>query len=103
MGNRAFDRIYAAVRLIPSGCVASYGMVAAMAGNPRWARVVGYALHANPDPQHIKCHRVVMKDGSLSPGFVFGGPQCQRRLLEEEGVCFTQDGKVDMQKCCLRY
>ena len=44
----AFDRIYAVVRRIPRGRVATYGQVALLAGNPRWSRVVGYALHVNP-------------------------------------------------------
>ena len=43
-----FEKIYEIVKRIPRGKVASYGLVAAMAGNPRWARVVGYALHVNP-------------------------------------------------------
>ena len=59
----AFDKIYEVVRHIPRGTVATYGQVARLAGNPRWARVVGYALHANPDPDGIPCYRVVTKDG----------------------------------------
>lgn len=92
-----FSAIYDVVRMIPEGRVASYGQVALLAGNPRWARVVGYALHVNPDPSSIPCHRVVMKDGSVSPGFAFGGPDVQRQLLENEGVGFLPDGRVDMQ------
>ena len=53
-GN-SYQKIYEIVKQIPKGCVASYGQVAALAGNPRWARVVGYALHVNPDPAHIPC------------------------------------------------
>ena len=67
-----FDRIYAVVRQIPCGRVATYGMVAQLAGNPRWARVVGYALHVNPEPGVIPCHRVVMRDGAVSSAFAFG-------------------------------
>lgn len=93
-----FEKIYEVVKTIPKGCVMSYGQVAALAGNPRWSRVVGYALHVNPNPKEIPCHRVVMKDGSVSPGFAFGGPEIQRSLLEGEGVTFTDDGKVDMKK-----
>ncbi|MBR2730827.1 MAG: MGMT family protein [Clostridia bacterium] len=48
-----FDRIYAVVRRIPRGKVATYGQVALLAGNPRWSRVVGYALHVNPEPGAI--------------------------------------------------
>ncbi len=94
-----FERIYKQVQNIPHGRVATYGTIAAMAGNPRWARVVGYALHVNPRPGTIPCHRVVKKDGSLAEGFAFGGEGVQRRLLEREGVCFLPDGRVDMEKC----
>ena len=91
-----FDLIYAVVRRIPQGKVASYGQVAALAGNPRWAREVGYALHVNPEPGVIPCHRVLMADGRVTPGFAFGGPDVQRALLEAEGVRFQDDGTVDM-------
>ena len=91
-----FERIYEVVRRIPHGRVASYGQVAVLAGNPRWARVVGYALHVNPEPGVIPCHRVVMADGRPAPGFAFGGPDAQRAMLEAEGVRFTADGAVDM-------
>lgn len=92
------ERIYEAVKLIPCGRVMSYGQVARLAGNPRGARAVGFALHRNPQPGVIPCHRVVFRDGSLAPGFAFGGPDEQRRLLEAEGVGFTEDGRVDMEK-----
>lgn len=92
------ERIYEVVKLIPCGRVMSYGQVARLAGNPRGARAVGFALHRNPQPGVIPCHRVVFRDGSLAPGFAFGGPDEQRRLLEAEGVGFTEDGRVDMEK-----
>nr|WP_297171393.1 MGMT family protein [uncultured Agathobaculum sp.] len=96
----AFDRIYAVVRRIPRGTVATYGQVAQLAGNPRWARVVGYALHANPDPESIPCYRVVTKDGRTSPAFAFGGADMQRALLEADGIGFLPDGRVDMANYC---
>ena len=92
-----FERIYNIVSKIPRGKVATYGQVATLAGNPRWARVVGYALHQNPDPAVIPCHRVVNRDGRVAPGFAFGGEGEQRRLLESEGVTFTQEGLVDLK------
>lgn len=92
------ERIYETVKLIPCGRVMSYGQVARLAGNPRGARAVGFALHRNPQPGVIPCHRVVFRDGSLAPGFAFGGLDEQRRLLEAEGVGFTEDGRVDMEK-----
>ncbi len=94
----AFECIYAVVQTIPKGKVATYGQVAALAGNPRWARVVGYALHVNPKPGVIPCHRVVTRNGETSAAFAFGGQDMQRTLLEEEGVTFLPDGRVDMDK-----
>ena len=94
------DAVYEVVRQIPSGRVASYGQVARMVGRPRNARFVGYALHVNPEPGAIPCHRVVFKDGSLSSGFAFGGENEQRRLLAKEGIGFLPDGRVDMERFC---
>ena len=72
-GKNSFQRIYDVVRQIPRGKVATYGQVARLAGNPRWARVVGFALHVNNDPEHVPCYRVVTKDGAVSNAFAFGG------------------------------
>ena len=66
MEKTTFEKIYDVVKQIPYGQVATYGQVAAIAGNRRWARVVGYALHVNPDPEGIPCYRVVKKDGQVS-------------------------------------
>ncbi|MBQ3068332.1 MAG: MGMT family protein [Clostridia bacterium] len=93
-----FDRIYEVVRQIPKGRVATYGQVALLAGNPRWSRVVGYALHRNPAPGVIPCHRVVNREGRVAPAFAFGGSGVQRELLEKEGVEFRQDGTVDLKR-----
>jgi len=93
-----FDRVYEAVKLIPRGSVATYGQVAEAIGNKRLARVVGYALHANPQPGVIPCHRVVMKDGAMSDGFAFGGAGRQAELLRAEGVTFLDDTHVDMAR-----
>ena len=94
MSETVFSRIYDVVRKIPRGRVATYGQIAALAGNPRWARVVGYALHVNPDPDSIPCYRVVNRLGRVSSAFVFGGGNRQRELLEAEGVEFDEDGRV---------
>ena len=94
-----FERIYAVVKTIPKGKVATYGQVAALAGNPRWSRVVGYALHVNPQPGKIPCHRVVTRNGDLAKAFAFGGENMQRLLLEEEGVEFLTDGRVNLSLC----
>lgn len=97
MEKSTFELIYDIVRQIPKGTVATYGQVAALAGNRRWSRVVGYALHVNPDPEHIPCHRVVNRLGEVSKAFAFGGENRQIDLLIQEGVGF-QDGRVDLQK-----
>ena len=95
--SSTFEKIYEVVRRIPYGRVATYGQVAAMAGNPRWSQVVGYALHVNPDPEHIPCYRVVNRFGEPSPAFAFGGKNMQIALLEGEGIEFI-DGKVNLSK-----
>ncbi len=64
-----YDKIYEAVMSIPYGKTATYGQIAALAGNPRAARAVGNALHKNPLPGVIPCHRVVNASGRLSPAF----------------------------------
>ena len=101
MGNDAqregfFSRVYETVEQIPEGFVATYGQIARLIGEPRRARYVGYALHANPRPGEIPCHRVVFADGRICEGFAFGGPHVQRALLEEEGVAFRDETRVDL-------
>lgn len=98
MSGAVFQAIYEVVRSIPKGRVATYGMVAMLAGNPRWARVVGYALHVNPEPGVIPCHRVLNRHGEVAPAFAFGGADVQRALLESEGIVFEADGRVDLKK-----
>ena len=95
-----FDRIYEVVKRIPKGRVATYGQIALVAGNPRWARVVGYALHCNPDPESIPCYRVVNREGRVSSAFAFGGENIQVQLLKNDGVGFVDETHVDMGKFC---
>lgn len=92
-----FERVYEVVKRIPKGKVTTYGSVAAMAGNPRMARYVGYALHVNPQPIIIPCHRVVNRYGELSGAFAFGGADVQRELLEAEGVAVIGN-RVDLKE-----
>jgi methylated-DNA-protein-cysteine methyltransferase-like protein len=96
----SYELIYEQVKCIPKGRVASYGLIAALAGNPRWARVVGYALHVNPSQSEIPCHRVVNRFGETSKAFAFGGEDIQRKVLENEGVTFGDDGRVDLKNIC---
>ena len=94
-----FEKIYEQVKKIPRGKVATYGQIALMAGNPRWSQIVGYALHVNPEPGIIPCHRVVRKDGRVAKSFAFGGENVQRDMLLNEGVIFLDDITVDLEKC----
>ena len=94
-----FQKIYEQVKKIPKGKVATYGQIALMTGNPRWSQIVGYALHSNPEPGVIPCHRVVTKDGKLSKAFAFGGENVQRDMLISEGVIFLNENTVDLENC----
>ena len=89
-------RIYEAVKKIPQGKVATYGQVAALAGNPGMCRAVGNALHKNPDPEHVPCYRVVNAKGELAGEFAFGGEGAQARLLQADGIAVV-DGRVDLK------
>ena len=100
MDEGYLQRVYDVVRKIPRGRVTTYGQIARMIGEPRKARYVGFAMHASPGMAGgVPCHRVVFADGRLAPGFAFGGPDDQRRMLEEEGVSFLSSGKVDLRRC----
>ncbi len=94
-GN-VFSMIYGAVCSVPRGKVATYGQIAAMCGNPRLARVVGYALHVNPEPGVIPCHRIVNREGRVSAAFAFGGENMQIAMLRQEGVQVSDEGIVDL-------
>lgn len=88
--------VYAIVRRIPFGRVASYGQVAAIAGSPGSARQVGYALAALPASSNAPWHRVLNARGAISPR-PGGAAITQRLRLEREGVGFGQDGRVDLE------
>jgi methylated-DNA-protein-cysteine methyltransferase-like protein len=92
------ERIYALVAAIPSGRVATYGQVAAMAGAPRHARQVGYALFDLPEGTSLPWHRVVNARGEISQRSVAGCEQIQRTKLEAEGIEF-RNGGVDLERC----
>ena len=93
-----YDQVYAVVRQIPKGRVATSGQIALLCGSPRASRAVGYALHYNPTPGVIPCHRVVNREGRVAPAFAFGGPDVQQQLLEAEGIVFETEGQVDLKR-----
>lgn len=93
-----YDRIYAVVRRIPRGRVATYGQVAELAGLPGRARQVGYALHALPDGSAVPWHRVVNAGGAVSLRRVPGAELTQRQLLEREGLRFDARGRVALAR-----
>lgn len=86
-----FSEFYAIVAQIPPGRVATYGQIARMAGHPRAARMVGWALAVCPTELGLPCHRVVNREGRTAPGW-----EEQRLLLEAEGVTFGPDGHVNL-------
>ena len=91
-----FEEVYEAVKRIPKGKVVTYGQIACAVGNPRASRQVGWALHANPLPGVIPCHRVVNRFGKLPSAFAFGGAEAQAELLRQEGVEVSVDFTVDL-------
>jgi len=98
----SYDRIYAVVRRIPSGRVATYGQVATLAGLGGHARQVGYALHALTTERAVPWHRVVNARGQISPRAEPGGDRIQRQLLEREGVHFGTTDRLELGRYCWR-
>jgi len=96
---RNWERVYAVVRRIPRGRVATYGQVAALAGYPRAPRVAGYALHALRDGTPVPWHRVVAAGGRLSLARLsLEAALTQRMRLEREGVSFDARGRVRLER-----
>lgn len=94
----AYRRIYAVVRRIPRGRVATYGQVASLAGLPGHARQVGYALHALPDGSDVPWQRVINHKGEVSARAEPFYEPVQRAALEAEGVAFDARGRVDLRR-----
>lgn len=93
-----YSRIYAVVRRIPRGRVATYGQVARLAGLAGHARQVGYALAAMATERPVPWHRVINVRGEVSPRSEPGGDRAQREFLEREGVVFDRSGRVDLAR-----
>jgi methylated-DNA-protein-cysteine methyltransferase-like protein len=91
------DAVYAKLAEVPAGCVVSYGQLSELAGYPRRARHVGRLLATLPEGSGLPWQRVVCSDGRIAPR-ASGHQDWQRLLLEEEGVPFKTDGRVDISK-----
>lgn len=88
-----FTEVYDIVKQIPFGKVLTYGDIARLAGKPRYSRMVGQAMFNAPAHLHIPCHRVVNHKGETAPHWTE-----QKELLEQEGITFRKNGRVDMRK-----
>jgi methylated-DNA-protein-cysteine methyltransferase-like protein len=97
MPSSFHQQIVAAIKKIPRGKVATYGQVAAMAGNPRAARQVVRALHSSTRKENLPWHRVINARGrvSLRPG---EGYELQKAMLEDEGIVFSADDTIDLKR-----
>jgi len=92
-----YARFYDVIQRIPTGRVATYGQIAALAGLPGYARQVGYALHATPADLDLPWHRVINSKGMIS--IKSDGPyeNIQRLMLEEEGIKFDLKNRVPLK------
>jgi methylated-DNA-protein-cysteine methyltransferase-like protein len=96
-----FERVWDVVRRVPPGRVTTYGLVARHLGVGRGARAVGWALQAvarSDDPLRVPCHRVVNREGALTGRRHFETPTVMEERLRAEGVAFTDDGHVDIER-----
>ena len=89
-------RVYALVLACPVGRVTTYGALAKAIGYPRGARMVGWIM--NEAPEGVPAQRVINSKGELSGSWAFGSPNMMRQLLEEEGIVFSEDGRVDLKR-----
>ena len=98
MVSDSYQRIYTIVSMIPKGRVATYGQVAELAGLPRQARLVGYALNCLPKGSRIPWHRVINSQGRISlRAEGEGSDNRQMRLLKREKIKFNQQGVIDLK------
>lgn len=94
MKNGLFQAVHALVATIPAGKVMTYGQIASVLGGMYSARYVGFAMSGAP--VGLPCHRVINRLGEMAPGRMFGGPAAQRLLLQNEGVPFLANGRVNL-------
>ncbi len=92
-----YRRVKNTIKKIPKGKVATYGQLAALAGNHRAARQVAWVLHSSSGKDNLPWHRVINGRGSLSlkPGY---GYELQRELLEKEGITLNEQDRIDLKR-----
>lgn len=96
--NEAYTRIYATIRMVPRGKVATYGQIADLAGLPGHARQVGYALNSLPEGSDVPWQRVINAQGRISPRAEPGWDELQKRILLTEGVVFNAHGRIELDR-----
>lgn len=92
-----FEKIHKVASKIPAGTVATYGQLARLCGMQNGARIAGWAMMAEHKAVPVPAHRVVHADGRLCEGSEWEA--VQRQMLLEEGIAFTDKGRVDMKRC----
>lgn len=97
MRKSFYQRVVDIIKKVPYGKVATYGQIAAYAGNPRAARQVSYILHSSSGKKNLPWHRVINSKGgiSLRPRH---GYELQKQLLKKEGIKFTKNDTIDLKK-----
>jgi len=97
MHKSFYKRVIEIIIAIPYGKVATYGQIAAYAGNHRASRQVAYILHASSDKENLPWHRVINSQGSISlkPHY---GYELQKQLLKKEGVKFKKNNCIDLKR-----
>ena len=93
-----FQKVYKVVKMIPSGRVSTYGLIAKYLGSTKSSRVVGYAMNASHQNSEIPAHRVVNRLGLLTGKHHFSGTTLMKDLLESEGVKIQNDRVVNFKK-----
>jgi methylated-DNA-protein-cysteine methyltransferase related protein len=98
MASNFFQQVWRIVSLIPQGRVATYRQIAAILGNPRAARTVGWAMHSCPEELDLPWHRVINSKGKISLDAEYAGGALQEQLLVAEGIHINRHGVIDLQK-----
>lgn len=94
--NDFSQRIIETIKQIPEGSVATYGQIAALAGNGRAARTVSWILNSSSEKHDLPWHRVVNSKGFIS--LKGEGYEMQKQLLRQEGVKFGKNDRINLKK-----